>query len=72
MKVCIPGQFLLGTRTISLMEKFLQLYTVNGKGLSSDALISSMNVVSSDLNGIPLAAVMKSKNDTKPPFAAGL
>ena len=37
-----------------------------------NTLIISMKVKSSDLNGILLAAIIKSKNDTKPALAAGL
>lgn len=34
--------------------------------------ISSMKVPSRHFKGTPLAATMKSKNETRPPFAAGL
>lgn len=35
-------------------------------------LINSIKVVSNDRNGTPLAETIKSKKETKPPFAAGL
>lgn len=61
-----PGHFLLGVRTTSLIERFLQLYTVRGRGISSDALINSTSEPSPSFNGLPFAAIMKSKNDTSP------
>ena len=67
-----PGQLRLGTMVTSLSRLTLQLYTLSCRGLSSLCAMMSMKVLSSFLRGMPFAATIKSKKDTRPAVDDGL